>query len=77
MKRVLAVLAVVVIVASVATGVLVWRLSRGHGPDFPEISAYSHGELTTVGPYRYCNVLRLDECENPETIGQLAVDART
>jgi hypothetical protein len=75
-KRVLAVLAVVVIVASVATGVLVWRLSRGHGPDFPEISAYSHGELTTVGPYRYCNVLRLDECENPETIGQLAVDAR-
>jgi Protein of unknown function (DUF2771) len=73
-KRVLAALAVVVVVASIGTAALVWRL---HGqPDHPEISAYSDGHATRVGPYRYCPVLDLDNCQTPETIGELAVDAR-
>ncbi len=74
MKRVLAALAVVVVVASIGTGVLIWRL---HGPaEQPEISAYSHGQLVRVGPYRYCEVLDLNNCETPKTIGELGVDGR-
>jgi hypothetical protein len=75
-RRVLAALAVVLVVASIATGLVIWRLTRDGGPDRPEISAYSHGRLTRVGPYRYCEVLDLNNCQIPETIGELAVDAR-
>jgi hypothetical protein len=71
-----AVLAAVVVLASVGTGLLVWQLSRDRPPQRPEISAYSHGHLTRVGPYRYCEVLNLNKCEVSETIGELAVDAR-
>jgi hypothetical protein len=73
-KRVLAALAIVVVVASIGTGVLVWRLHKQ--PEPPQISAYSHGHLTRVGPYRYCEVLDLNDCQIPETIGELAVTAR-
>jgi hypothetical protein len=72
-KRVLAALTVVVIVASALTGVLIWKLSRDHGPSFPEISAYTKGQLARVGPYQYCNV-QLTECENPREEGELVVD---
>jgi Protein of unknown function (DUF2771) len=75
-KRVLAALAVVVVVASICTGVLIWRLTQDPPPEHPEISAYSRGHLTRVGPYRYCEVLDLNNCQIPETIGELAVDAR-
>jgi hypothetical protein len=75
-KRVLAVLAVIVVVASIGTGVLIWRLTQNPPPEHPEISAYTHGQLTRVGPYRYCDVLDLNNCETPETIGELAVDSR-
>jgi hypothetical protein len=75
-KRVLAALAVVVVVASVATGVLIWRLAQHPPSEHPEISAYSHGHLTRVGPYRYCEVVDPTDCENPETIGELAVTSR-
>jgi hypothetical protein len=73
-KRVIAALAVVVVVASIGTGVLIWRLHSQ--PELPEISAYSRGQLTRVGPYRYCDVLDLDDCETPETVGELAVSTR-
>jgi hypothetical protein len=75
-KRILAAWAVVVVVASVVTGVVIWRLSREAAPQHPEISAYSHGHLTRVGPYRYCEVLDLNNCQTPETIGELTVDPR-
>jgi Protein of unknown function (DUF2771) len=75
-KRIVAALAVVVLVASAVTGVLIWRLSRDTSRQHPEISAYSHGHLTRVGPYRYCEVLNLNNCQTPETVGQLPVDAR-
>ena len=72
MKRVLAVLAVVVVVASAATGVLIWRLTRDRRPKHPEISAYTHGQLVRVGPYRYCDVLEPHRLRSPETAGRIA-----
>jgi len=75
-KRVLAALAVVVVVASVLTGVLIWRLAQDPPPDHPEISAYSRGRLVRVGPYRYCEVLNPTDCETPRTAGELTVDPR-
>ncbi|MDT5263907.1 MAG: hypothetical protein QOI90_533, partial [Mycobacterium sp.] len=59
MKKVLAVLISVAVVASVATGVLIWRLTRDPVPRHPEISAYTHGQLVRVGPYRYCDVFEI------------------
>ena len=76
MKRVLAALAVVVVVASVLTGVLIWRLAQNPPPNHPEISAYSHGQLVRVGPYRYCEVFNPIDCETSRTDGELTVDPR-
>jgi hypothetical protein len=75
-KRVLAALAVVVVVASVSTGVLIWRLAQLRSPEHPEISAFSHGQLVRVGPYRYCEVLNPTDCDTPRTDGTLTVDPR-
>jgi hypothetical protein len=75
-KRVLAALAVVVLVASVATGVLIWRLAQNPPPEHPEISAYTHGQLVRVGPYRFCEVLNPTDCETPRADGELRVDPR-
>jgi hypothetical protein len=76
-KRVLAALAVVVVVAAVVTGLLIWRLAQDPPPEHPEISAYSHGQLVRVGPYRYCEVLNPTDCETPKTDGELTVDRAT
>jgi hypothetical protein len=69
-------LAAVVILASAAAGVGAWALVRGRSPLHPEISVYSHGQLVRVGPYRYCKLLNLNDCENPGTLGELRVSAR-
>ena len=76
MKRVLAALAIVVVVASVLTGVLIWRLVQDPPPKHPEISAYTRGQLVRVGPYQFCNVLNPTDCETPRADGVLDVDAR-
>jgi hypothetical protein len=74
-KRPVAVLlAVLVIVLSAGAGVGAWLLAREPGLQRPEISAYSHGHLTRVGPYLYCNVLNLDDCQTPQTQGELPVN---
>jgi Protein of unknown function (DUF2771) len=75
-KRVLASLAVVVVAASVLTGVLIRRLAQHPPPKRPEISAYSDGQLVRLGPYRYCEVLNPTDCETPRTDGELVVDPR-
>jgi uncharacterized protein DUF2771 len=75
-NRVLAALAIVVVVASVSTGVLIWRLTQHPPPEHPEISAYSDGQLVRVGPYRYCEVLNPTDCETPGTDGELTVGPR-
>lgn len=70
----IAALVAVVILASVGTGVLVWWLSSNDdSPKYPEISAYSHGHLVRVGPYRYCEVLNPTNCEVFQDQGELPV----
>ena len=67
---------VLVVLASVAAGFGAWLLAREHGPSRPEISAYSHGHLTRVGPYLYCNVLDLTNCQTPQAQGELPISAQ-
>ena len=69
-------LAALLLSVAAAAGAGAWALSRGRGPLHPEISAYSHGQLTRVGPYRYCKVLDLNDCENPGAQGELRVNTR-
>lgn len=77
MRRPLAVLVTaLVVVASAAAGFGAWLGVRGQERSRPEISAYSHGHLTRVGPYLYCNVLDLTTCQAPHTQGELPVNAQ-
>lgn len=77
MKRGVAVLlTAVVALLAVGAGVGTWLLVRRPGPQQPEISVYSHGHLTRVGPYLYCNVLNLDDCQTPQAQGELKVTDR-
>lgn len=64
------------VLASAAAGVGAWLLAREQSPQRPEISAYSHGHLTRVGPYLYCNVLDLGDCETPQAQAALPINAR-
>jgi Protein of unknown function (DUF2771) len=75
-RRIVSVLAVVVLLAGVGAGLVVWLVVRDLPPRQPEISAYSRGHLTRVGPYRYCNVLNLNDCQEPQTQGELPVNGR-
>jgi hypothetical protein len=75
-KRVVAILALVAVLASSATAALIWQLTRTPAPKHPEISAYTHGQLVRIGPYRYCDVLKITECDVPETVGELNVTSR-
>ncbi|MGV0677024.1 DUF2771 family protein [Mycolicibacterium fortuitum] len=74
MKRVLAVLGAVIVLAIAGTAVGVWRLHDAQGDRLPEISAYSHGHSVRVGPFQYCEVLNLDDCKEPRVAGELRVD---
>jgi Protein of unknown function (DUF2771) len=68
--------AVAVVLASVGAGISVWLFTRHPGPQRPEISVYSRGHLTRVGPYLYCNVVNLNDCQTPQTQGELPVTER-
>ncbi|AIY49228.1 MULTISPECIES: DUF2771 domain-containing protein [Mycolicibacterium] len=74
MKRVLAALGAVIVLAIAGTAVGVWRLHDAQGDRLPEISAYSHGHSVRVGPFQYCEVLNLDDCKEPRDAGELRVD---
>ncbi|MBV9321237.1 MAG: DUF2771 domain-containing protein [Mycobacterium sp.] len=76
MTRRVFVLLVIVVLASAGAGIGAWLLAGKHGPQQPEISAYTHGHLTRVGPYLYCNVLNLDDCRKPQSQGELPVTER-
>ena len=76
MKRVAVVLACVTLVASLLTGALVWQLSRAPHSKYPEISAYTREQLVRVGPYRYCDVFVITNCDIPQTVGTLVVNWR-
>ena len=76
MKRVLVnAMAVAAAVAAVA-GCGIWLVVRHHHKQLPEISAYSDGHLVRVGPYRYCEVLNLNNCQDPQSQGELEVTAK-
>jgi len=68
--------ALAVVLVSAAAGVAAWVLVRPHGPAYPQISAYSNGQLSRVGPYFYCDVLNLDDCDRAGTTGVLHVNDR-
>jgi hypothetical protein len=68
-------LAIVVASAAAASGVGGWELVRDRDPRHPEISAYSRGHLTRVGPYRYCNVLNPNDCQSQQEQGELRVNS--
>jgi len=74
-RRALTVLAAIGLAIVVVVGLSVWLITRNQPRQYPQISAYSRGHLTRVGPYRYCNVLNLNDCDNPQTQGELPVDA--
>lgn len=76
MKRAWVALLAVVLVAATGTGVLVWWLNQHQEPQQTEISVYSDGHLTRVGPYQFCPVLDLDNCARPGVQGELAVNER-
>ncbi len=70
--RRLAVLAVAAL-ASAGTGTGAWALAREHVSRQPKISAYSDGHLARVGPYLFCNVVDLTDCQRPQEQGELPV----
>jgi hypothetical protein len=72
--RKLALLAIVAVLAAGA-GIGAWALAREKGPLRPEISAYSNGHSTRVGPYRYCSVLDLTDCQDAQKEGELRVNS--
>jgi hypothetical protein len=75
-RRVAMLVAAVLVPLCVGAGVGTWLLVRPTGLQRPEISVYSHGQLTRVGPYLYCNVLNLNDCQQPHAQGQLTVNGR-
>jgi hypothetical protein len=66
----------VVLLLCAGAGVGAWLLVRPSGPQLPEISAFSHRHLTRVGPYLYCSVLNLNDCQTPHTQGELPATDR-
>jgi hypothetical protein len=73
-KRSTVVLLAISVLLSVGAGIGTWYLLRPRGPQPVEITAFSHGRLIRVGPYLYCNVLNLDDCQQPQAQGELAVN---
>jgi hypothetical protein len=76
LTRVFTALAAVVVVFFCMVPVGIWLVVRNQPPQRPQISVYSRGYLARVGPYRYCNVVNLNDCENSQTEAELAVDVR-
>lgn len=75
MKRVITILAAVAVLATAATAVLVWQLSKGGHANYPEISLFARGQTERVLPYRYCTV-DLTQCTEGGAEGELAVNNR-
>lgn len=76
MKRALSVAVAVAATMAVVVAGGVWFFTRDYRPGPPQISAYSNLQLVRVGPYRYCEVLNLNNCDNPQTQGELLVTER-
>ncbi|MCV7086834.1 DUF2771 domain-containing protein [Mycolicibacter hiberniae] len=68
--------AVLAVVAATLAGLGTWWFTRAEEPTPPQISVFSNGHLSRVGPYLYCSVLDLDECLLTEERATLPVDSR-
>lgn len=68
--------AALVLLASIGAGTAAYRWSRNSVSRLPEISAYSRGETTRVGPYYFCSVTNLDDCVRDGAQGTLRVNDR-
>ncbi|MBY0442364.1 MAG: DUF2771 domain-containing protein [Mycobacteriaceae bacterium] len=66
---------VLAVLAAVGAGTATWLLGQDNSPQQPEITAYTHGHVVRVGPFLYCNVLNLDNCQTPQSQGELPVNA--
>ncbi|WP_099022166.1 DUF2771 domain-containing protein [Mycolicibacterium palauense] len=76
-KTLAAVLAVTLVIAGAEAGLVAWLLSRDDGgPDRPQISAFTAGQLVRVGPSLYCNVLDLNDCDDAHDEGVLHTNPR-
>jgi hypothetical protein len=75
-RRLLAAIVALVVLAALGIGSVVWLVVRNRPPPRPQISAYSNGHLTRVGPYRYCNVLNPNDCQESQSQGELPVTVR-
>ena len=69
-------LAAVLAVLCAGIGLGTWLVVRHPGPQRPQISVYSNGNLIRVGPYQYCDVLNLKDCQTPQAQGELRVSGR-
>jgi hypothetical protein len=63
-----------VVILALAGGFGSWLLARGSGAKLPTISLFSHGQALRVGPYLYCNVVDLNDCQIPRDQGELLVE---
>lgn len=76
MNRILAaILAVAIVLSGAGAGLTLWFLTRNVASPLPQISAFSHGETTRIGPYFHCSAADLTDCVSPQTIGQVPVVA--
>ncbi len=75
--RGVAILVALTVLSAAGTGYFVWRsMSADRGPHHPEISAYTRGQLVRVGPYRFCDVYDITDCDESGASGRLRVDPR-
>lgn len=72
MKRLALIAAAAVLLLMAAFGVGGYLGAR-HSAEFPQISAFTKGELSTPGPFVYCDPL-FTECFDPQDSGSLDVD---
>lgn len=70
------ILAALVVLTAVGAGVAAYRWSRDSVSRLPEISVYSRGDASRVGPYFFCNVINLDDCVRDGAQGALSVNDR-
>lgn len=75
-RRTAPIVAALVVLAAAGAGVGAYHWSRDAVPRLPEISAYSHGSTSRVGPYFFCNVVNLDDCTRSGQQGSLMVNDR-
>jgi hypothetical protein len=72
-KKIIALIAVVVLLVAGGLAAVVWRLVDSAAPKLPTVTAFAHGTSVTVEPTQHCNLYLEDCVENP--LGMLEVPA--